>query len=485
MTAYFAYTRVSTPRQGERGVSLPEQKDAIERFARQHGLEITRWFEERESASHQGRPAFTEMMRLLRMKAAQGVIIHKIDRSARNLEDWVKLVDAGVEIHFAAENLDLRTVAGRLSADIQAVVAAHYSRNLREEVKKGLYGRLKQGFFPFRAPIGYLDQGSAMPKVFDPMIAPLIRVAFDLYNSGQYSLPLLAREMYGRGLRNIGGTQVTINGLATILRNPFYIGVMRIVKNGESFPGKHEPLVTAEVFKSVQALLDGKRVDRVNHNAFTFSRILGCGTCSYSLIGERQKGHVYYRCHNRPFKIPPTCPITSVRQEELDEAVIECLTGVNLSEEEAVLAHTLLGKKRNELEHGHAAVIKALKLQLEHLEKRLAKLTDLLVDGTVEKSLFTEKQTVLLLERAKVQEELTDAGKGSFKALEALEKTVELAKSPSNLYKSASPEKRRELVKTLLSNITVSQKKIDVTLSTPFHLIAGRQKTDDGRAAGN
>src|SRR5579862_2982193 len=137
MGKVFAYARVSTPRQGERGVSLPEQKEAIERFARQHGLEITRWFEERESASHQGRPAFTEMMRLLRLKAAQGVIIHKIDRSARNLEDWVNLVDAGVEIHFATENLDLRTVAGRLSADIQAVVAAHYSRNLREEVKKG------------------------------------------------------------------------------------------------------------------------------------------------------------------------------------------------------------------------------------------------------------------------------------------------------------------------------------------------------------
>src|SRR5579859_8038665 len=128
MNAYFAYTRVSTPRQGERGVSLPEQKDAIERFALQRGLHIARWFEERESASHQGRATFTEMMRLLRLKAAQGVIIHKIDRSARNLDDWVKLVDFCFDVPAATENLDLRTVAGRLSADIQAVVAAHYSR---------------------------------------------------------------------------------------------------------------------------------------------------------------------------------------------------------------------------------------------------------------------------------------------------------------------------------------------------------------------
>jgi site-specific DNA recombinase len=140
MGTYFAYARVSTPRQGEKGVSLPEQKEAIERYAKAHSLAIARWFEERESASQAGRHAFNQMLQMLRLGRAQGVIIHKIDRSARNLEDWTdvgKLVDAGVEVHFATENLDLRTVAGRLSADIQAVVAAHYSRNLREEVKKG------------------------------------------------------------------------------------------------------------------------------------------------------------------------------------------------------------------------------------------------------------------------------------------------------------------------------------------------------------
>jgi DNA invertase Pin-like site-specific DNA recombinase len=154
MSAYLAYARVSTPRQGEKGVSLPEQKDAIERYAKLHGLEITRWFEERESASHQGRPVFSEMLRLLQRRSDLGVIIHKIDRSVRNIEDWsdiCRLLDAGVEVHSATENLDLRTVAGRLSGDLLAVFATHFSRNLREEVKKGIYGRLKQGYYPFGA----------------------------------------------------------------------------------------------------------------------------------------------------------------------------------------------------------------------------------------------------------------------------------------------------------------------------------------------
>src|ERR1051326_2945475 len=101
MGKVFAYTRVSTIRQGEKGVSLQEQRDAILRYAQQHGLEVVRWFEEQETASKQGRPAFTQMLRLLRLGNAEGVVIHKIDRSARNLHDWAdigRLVDAGIEI---------------------------------------------------------------------------------------------------------------------------------------------------------------------------------------------------------------------------------------------------------------------------------------------------------------------------------------------------------------------------------------------------
>ena len=88
---YFAYIRVSTVRQGERGVSLPEQKEAIERYAAVKTLPISRWFEGRETASKVGRPVFNEMLALLKKGEAAGVIIHKIDRSARNLKDWAEI----------------------------------------------------------------------------------------------------------------------------------------------------------------------------------------------------------------------------------------------------------------------------------------------------------------------------------------------------------------------------------------------------------
>src|ERR1041385_285258 len=366
MGKVFAYARVSTARQGERGVSLPEQRDAISRYAERQGLEIVRWFEEQESASKQGRPAFNQMLRLLRLGIALGVVIHKIDRSARNLEDWNdigKLVDAGVDVHFATESIDLKTTAGRLSADIQAVVAAHYSRNLREEVKKGLYGRLKQGFYPWRAPIGYLDQGAAKPKNPDPIQGPLVKSAFELYGSGTRSLQQLAREMSRRGLRNRKGGKVTLNGLSTILRNPFYTGLIHILKTGQTFKGNHEPLITAALFARVQAILSGKRVDRVQSHAYTYSRIAHCATCKYSLIAERQKGHVYYRCHNRPFKTPAVCPPTAIREDQLDAAMLHALTAIQLSEEELRAAQEYLIERSKESEEQTVVLQNALKLQ--------------------------------------------------------------------------------------------------------------------------
>src|SRR5438128_3927745 len=197
MKKLFGYTRVSTAKQGEHGISLQDQHDAIVRYAQRFGLEIVAWFEERETAAKRGRPIVNQMLRLLRQGKADGVIIHKIDRSARNLKDWAdlgELIDEGIEVHFANESLDLQTRGGRLSADIQAVVAADYIRNLREETRKGLYGRLKQGLYPLPAPLGYLDKGKGKPKEPDPIRGPLVRKAFELYGCGRYNLDTHVEE---------------------------------------------------------------------------------------------------------------------------------------------------------------------------------------------------------------------------------------------------------------------------------------------------
>jgi len=88
---YFAYVRVSTLRQGQTGTSLSEQLAAIERYAERWKLRLIKRFEEQETAAKLGRPVFAQMLRALKRGEACGVIIHKIDRSARNLKDWADL----------------------------------------------------------------------------------------------------------------------------------------------------------------------------------------------------------------------------------------------------------------------------------------------------------------------------------------------------------------------------------------------------------
>src|SRR5439155_2349183 len=240
--------------------------------------------------------------------------------------------------------------------------------------------------------------------------------------------------------------------------------LMRIYKTGQTVNGTHEPLVTTEVFEKVQATLEGKRVDRSASHLFTYSRIVRCGFCGYSVIAERRKGHVYYRCHNRPFKNPAICLPTSVREERLDEAVISRLAEVDLSDDELEFARLSVSKILEESQKNRNAAVHALRLQLQNVQARLAKLTDLLVDGTIDKSLFTRKQNADLLEQARINERLAETEAGSGAAVSHIEKTVELAKSPSLLYKTASPEKKRELLQTLLTNLTVSGKNVEMTL---------------------
>src|SRR5258705_2665500 len=115
MKHFYGYIRVSTTRQGEQGVSLDQQRAAIQAYAQRQGLDLIRWFEEQETAARRGRPVFGQMLKLLRGGRASGVIIHKIDRSARNLRDWAdlgELIDPGIAVHFANEALVLNSRCG-------------------------------------------------------------------------------------------------------------------------------------------------------------------------------------------------------------------------------------------------------------------------------------------------------------------------------------------------------------------------------------
>jgi DNA invertase Pin-like site-specific DNA recombinase len=477
MKRYLGYVRVSTAKQGERGVSLQEQRDAIARFAQRSGLEIVEWFEERETAAKRGRPVFNRMLKLLQHGKAEGVVIHKIDRSARNLKDWAdlgELIDHGIEVHFANESLDLHSRGGRLSADIQAVVAADYVRNLREETRKGFYGRIKQGLYPLPAPLGYLDRGKGKLKELDPTRAPLVRKAFALYASGRYNLKSLREEVARLGLRNRRGGKVTLTGLSVILNNPFYIGLIRLKRTGETFSGSHQPLIAKSLFDRVQKTLRGRTNARPDRHSFVFRRLLRCGGCGYSLIGELQKGRVYYRCQTRG------CPVTSIREDAVEGKVTQDFSPLQFSDKELAYLKLKIPELREQWETERESVIKALRLRVQNLQDRLNRLTDAYIDGTVERDLFERRKTALLMEQKDIEEQLAGLMANGQSVPDRLAEFLELAGSVCLQYKMALPEEKRDLLQIVTSNRGVEEKNVELTLALPFREVANRYQNSNG-----
>ena len=405
--AYFAHIRASTVRQGERGSSLIEQRSAIEAYATRAGLSITQWFEETETAAKQGRRTFSVMMNALRAGRADGLLIHKIDRSARNLRDWSDLgdlIDRGADVRFVSDNFDLLSRGGRLSADIQAVVAADYIRNLREEVKKGMYGRLKQGLYPWGAPLGNLDMGGGKPKAVDPVKGPLVRQLFERYATNTVSLERLRFDADFIGLRKSRDKPLSPNVLSEVFHNSFYVGVIRIRTTDETFPGVHEPLVTKEVFERVQAILRGKTAPKANKHQFLLRHRVKCEDCGRrTLSGDRHLGHIYYRCHGA------NCRLVSWRGEDLEGVARDHIARIRLDLDELRDIGDLIRAICSEQERDTSQLQASFSLSLQNVDARLTRLTDLLIDGVIDRETCYARKEGLLLERQGIVEALNRA----------------------------------------------------------------------------
>ncbi|MCR8551169.1 recombinase family protein [Salipiger sp. P9] len=445
MKPCFGYIRVSTVRQGE-GASLEAQKDAITGFASQNNLTIIKWFEERETASKIGRPVFGQMMQALQMGEAEGLIVHKIDRWARNYKDWALVDEAaqiGVNVYSAADSLDLDTRGGRLLADIQMALAADYSRNLSQEVKKGLYGRIKQGLYPFRAPLGYLDTGGGNVKTIDPLKGPLVRTAFTLYSSGEYSITSLTEEMRRRGLKGYGEGLVVRRNIESLLANPFYCGQMRVA--GKLYPGAHEPLVSARLYRRVQLIKADRTAKKETRHKLLFRRLVRCGACGGILTGELQKSHIYYRCHTSG------CGRGKIRQDRLDEQIVATLARLQISAADRAtiaekIATWVAGDGQDEIE-------KTLRLRIADAVGREERLTDLLVDGSIDRAAYELRKQNLGFELQQLREELQEF-EASRSSQHDFEDALRLATELPLLYRAAPPTQRRALLRNCLCDLT-------------------------------
>ena len=462
MRTYFAYIRVSTIKQGEKGSSLTEQKDAILAYAQKHGLHVSEFFEEQQTAAKLGRAAFRKMLNRLKRGGAHGLIMHKVDRGARNLADWAEIAslkDIGIDVHFAHEAIDLNSRGGRLSADIQAVVASDFIRNLRDEVKKGIYGRLKQGYYPFKAPPGYRDNGKGQLKTTDPLQGPLMREAFETYAAGSHGLHALRAHMSARGLRNTTGRPFNVSGLALTLSNPFYYGLLTV--QGQTFVGKHEPLIYKALFDACRARAAGRLVSptrqwgTAEHN---FRGLIVCQSCNRRLYAETQKGHVYYRCHTSVCK--GTCLSETLVEQAIDLPLSYLPTPPVLMESlaEMFFIHTK--------DQADAAMETArlLALRLAQINARAEALTDIFIEGAIDRQSYDTRKTAIQNERFDVQASLSNVqNTGRTDAMVA--EFLELAKGLQDIAGLPNGRDFREYVKSAISNLSICQKTLEIKWS--------------------
>lgn len=462
----YAYIRTSTVKQGTESVSLEAQRDAIEGYARRHNLLIEEWFSETQTAAKHGRPVFMRMMKGLGKKKVDGLILHRIDRGSRNLKDWsdiADLTDIGLQVHFAHDALDLATRGGRLAADVQAVVAADFIRNLRIETRKGLMGRLKQGYYPLAAPTGYLDRGRAQAKTIDPIKGPLVLRAFELYGTGKYGFHQLRETLFDIGLRASSGRPLSLSAITTILRNPFYIGLMRLRSTGETFQGLHKPLVSRPLFDLVQNVLDGRISHRGLKHDHLYRRSILCKSCGYKLIGETQKQKVYYRCHSK------VCPKTSFREDAVSSVLKEDLAlmadfFVACPMIESLLT-VRLGKKREAL----TDTIHSLREKRAALDGKLSKLTDALIEGLLDKEGYVERKNQVLRERLEIDEQVAQCESGEVPEAKNATLYLELMNHCKDKAFAENPAAAMQSVKRVTSNFVADGKSIELQWVFPFN----------------
>jgi site-specific DNA recombinase len=214
------YLRVSTKEQAEkgsdrRGVLHRRPARGVRPAHPRRGLgAVDEYVDKGESARSADRPRLRAMLaRVQEDGDVEAVVVHKVDRLARNMEDHIAiralLRRRGVALVSVTENLD-ETASGRLVEGIHALMAEFYSANLAAEVRKGMGQKAKLGGYPQKAPVRYLNirepiGGRQVAHIVpDPERAPLVRIAFELYATGEWTIERLTEEMAHRGLGNRG-----------------------------------------------------------------------------------------------------------------------------------------------------------------------------------------------------------------------------------------------------------------------------------------
>ncbi len=302
---FFIYARKSTDSEDRQVRSINDQIAELRELAKKENLEVVDLLVEKQTAKKPGRPVFAEMIKRMEAGEAMGILAWHPDRLARNSVDGgqiIYLLDTGIiqELKFPTFWFD-PTPQGKFMLSIAFGQSKYYIDNLSENIKRGHRQKLKNGLWPQKAPLGYLNNKETKLIYVDKIKAPLIKGAFEAYADGNHTLKNLRKIINDLGLLGNKGKMLSVSNYQYLLQNPFYYGLIRY--NGEYFEGKHEPIITKKLFDKVREVMKRKskpqKVDKMKF--FLYRGFFNCGECGFTITADRKikpsgKQYVYYYC---------------------------------------------------------------------------------------------------------------------------------------------------------------------------------------------
>ncbi|WP_373531793.1 recombinase family protein [Vampirovibrio sp.] len=468
------YIRVSSEEQSKGG-SLGAQEREGQKYRERQNLKLVVMFTDVETAKSAGREQFSRMTEFLKkQKKPVVLVVEKTDRLYRNYGDMEllkALVKAkGHEIHLYKENVVLNRQTDSKTwffHYINVGMATNYVENLSEEIIKGRNEKLLNGGYPHRAPFGYKNDKNTKSILVDDNAAPFVREAFRLFGTGLYSLERLSKALYESGFSY--KPQIPLMDKATLskmLKNPFYIGEMKI--KGEIFPGKHEPLIDMTTWLAAQqAFRKDNKPLTYNRQEFKYAHILTCHECGASYVGEEKKGgrYVYYRCASRK----KGCSQGYIAEGKLDKHFDRFIESLILSPEirEAIL------QAAQDIESDSSADLEIAKTQAEikRYKTNLKQALQEKIDGNIDTDLYREISADYQNTIRQLEARLSKIVKEDIDFYRLANMLVDLPRTLSECWKKAKNSQKIELLNFVSANFFIEAEKMRYELKEPFSLI--------------
>ncbi len=490
---YISYARKSSEDKERQVASIGDQEEVLSVIAKKAGLDVVDTLNEAQSAKKPGRPKFNEMVNRIYNGEANGILCWKLDRLARNprdagtisamLQDGVlQVIKTNEREYYPTDNILMLT--------LELGMANQYIRDLSSNVKRGLAKKVRDGWYPSKAPVGYLnkthDDGSRT-IINDPERFELVRRVWDIALTGNFTVPQIwdkARNelaLTTQVRRKSGGKLITRSAMYSVLTNPFYYGVMRYPeKSGEIHPANHKAMITVQEFDRVQEIIGTRAAARPKREVFAFTGLMKCGNCGCAITAEskvkKQKNgnihyYTYYHCTHK--KVNFKCDESAVEVKDLEIMFAEKLSELKISDDFKDWAIKHLHEIRTTEADSNKISMNTASKELQRVSDQIRELT--LNYTSVENSdrlIMTQAEYLdfkndLLKKKESAESRVSSTSKELESWMELSEKTFNLAYYASVWFENGTDEERKAIMSCLGSNLTIKDKKVQVYLH-PF-----------------